>query len=140
MYLLSIKKSISLFTKKCIPHPLKNKFYAKIDADDDHNNNNKLHNLMGMLLNFKCIIILGDKHEGKKVWNWCIWVRREVYHVFIENSKEQQLWSTKTQTCYKFWNNTRRSSKAKLPKIKIQALLEEWFPLNLKLPTKDILK
>ena len=37
---------------------------------------------MWMLLNFKCIIILGDKHEGKKVWNWCIWVRWEVWLCF----------------------------------------------------------
>ena len=37
---------------------------------------------MRILLNFKCIIILGDKHEGKKVWNWCIWVRWEVYVMF----------------------------------------------------------
>ena len=96
---------------------------------------------MWMLLNFKCIIILGDKHEGKKVWNWCIWVRWEVCVMFsLKIQKERQLRSSKTQTCYKFWNNTRCSSKAKLPKIKIQALLEEWFPLNLKLPTKDILK
>ena len=37
---------------------------------------------MRMLLNFKCLITLSDKQEGKNVWNWCIWVRWEVCVMF----------------------------------------------------------
>ena len=38
---------------------------------------------MPMLLKFKCLIILGDNLEGKKVWKWCIWVRWEVCVMFL---------------------------------------------------------